>query len=63
MNAERIARWSEAVGAKEAAKRLGIHTQTLGRYTSGEVKPTGPALTVLTAAVEAWEASKEEASQ
>ena len=55
MKAERIARWSEAVGAKEAAKRLGVHIDTLGRYASGAAKPPSALLVNIRALVEAWE--------
>ena len=59
MDAERIARWSSAVGADKAAKAAGISLSTLGRYSSGETTPSGAALITLKIAVDAWEAQQD----
>ena len=61
MKAERIARWAVAVSPQIAANMAGISITTLGRWTSGQTEPTGAALRLLTAAVEAWEKTQTEA--
>jgi len=63
MTTERINAWVRSVGAKAAASRTGVSETTLARYCIGSTDPKGAALITITAAVEAWEASKEEASQ